>query len=328
MMERYTLLRVYISKCNDPAFNLAFEEYLVKSSDIDDKILYLWQNENTVVIGRNQNPWKECDWKRLDSDKGKLVRRLSGGGAVFHDLGNLNFTFISEDNENKVKENVKIIIEALKNLGINAYFSGKNDILVDGYKISGNSYFSENEILCHHGTLLVNADITKLSNYLKVSELKLKSKGIDSVKSRVINLKKVKKDLTVNNIIDTLIDTFFNNFGSGEINYIDNESECNFDELIKKYNSWEWTFGSSPQFDIQLRNRFIWGEVELNLLVEDGIIEDIKVYSDSMDPHFSKNIESNLKGAKFQKEDFSKSVNKLEDERRLDLLEWFNSFNF
>lgn len=327
-MVQYTLRKVYISNSNDPAFNLAFEEYLVNSISKTDEVLYLWQNQNTVVIGRNQNPWKECNWKRLYSDGGKMVRRLSGGGAVFHDLGNLNFTFITKDDENKVEENIGVIIEALKSLGIDAYFSGKNDILVDGNKISGNAYFSENEILCHHGTLLIDADITKLSNYLKVSELKLKSKGIDSVKSRVINIKEINCDLTVDILIDTLTDKFNDELNSDEIYFIDENSESHLSELINKYNSWEWNFGSSPQFDIELRNRFEWGEVDINLIVEDGVIEDIKVYSDCNDTNLSQKIEDILNGIKFQKEDFLESVYKINDDSKSDLINWFRDIDF
>lgn len=328
MMDQYILPKIYISNSYNPAFNLAFEEYLVNTSNNDDLILYLWQNENTVVIGRNQNPWKECNWKTLNNDEGKMVRRLSGGGAVYHDLGNLNFTFISKDSENKVLENVNIIVDALKNLGIDAYFSGKNDILVDGYKVSGNAYFTENDILCHHGTLLVNANINKLASYLKVSSLKLKSKGIDSVKSRVINLKEINNDLTVSNIRNSLIDSYFSKVGNGEIYYIDENSETKIDDLLQKYNSWSWNFGSSPQFDIQLRRRFNWGEVDLNILVEDGIVENIKVYSDSIDPYFSRNIETVLKGVKFKKKNFLEAANKFEIKIKMDLINWFSETDF
>lgn len=327
-MVLFILNRVYVSNSNDPSFNLAFEEYLVNTSSECDNILYLWQNDNTIVIGRNQNPWKECDYIKLSSDGGKMVRRLSGGGAVYHDLGNLNFTFISKDSEKRVEENISIMIDSLKSLGINAYFSGKNDILVDGYKISGNAYFSENEVLCHHGTLLIDANINKLSNYLKVSELKLKSKGIDSVKSRVVNLKEIKNDLNVDVLKNTLIEKFNNIFNTDEIHYIDENSELKLKQYINKYKSWEWNFGSSPQFDIVFKNRFTWGEVDINIIVEDGVVIDLKVYSDCNDPRFSQNIEVILKGVKFQRKYFVECVNKLNDERKFDLINWFNEIEF
>lgn len=316
-----TLHKIYISSTKDPIFNLAFEEYLTKSSKSYDNILYLWQNENTVVIGRNQNPWKECNWKKLNDDNGKLVRRLSGGGAVYHDLGNLNFTFISADSENRINENVTLIIDALNSVGVNAYFSGKNDILVDGYKISGNAYFSENDKLCHHGTLLIDTNIKKLSSYLKVSKLKLKSKGIDSVKSRVINLNEIDAKLDVQSISNALINTFRSKYSCDKVDYVDNS--FHLDNLKEKYNSWEWNFGSSPQFDIEYIERFEWGEVEINLQVEDGVIKDVKVYSDSNDSNISKNIEKLLKDLRFRKEEILKSFDKISDEKKIDLIDWF-----
>ncbi len=293
----------------------------MKSARANDNILYLWQNQNTVVIGRNQNPWKECNWEKLYAEGGKMVRRLSGGGAVYHDLGNLNFTFISANSETKVNDNIALIIDALKSLNVNAYFSGKNDILVDGYKISGNAYFCENEILCHHGTLLIDTDITKLSSYLKVSDLKLKSKGIDSVKSRVINLSEINKSIDVKTISNSLTNIFANRFNCEKIDYINDTLPL--DRLIEKYNSWEWNFGSSPQFDIQYVERFDWGEVEINLLVEDGIIEKVQVYSDSNDSSISCKIENLLKGEWFQKEKILNAIEKMRDEKKSDLINWF-----
>jgi len=202
------LHKIYVSKSNNPYFNLAFEEYLVKNAKTEDQIYYLWQNDNTVVIGRNQNPWKECAWEKLEEDGGKLVRRLSGGGAVFHDLGNLNFTIIRKDEELQIERNIGLITKALDKFAIEAYFTGKNDMVVEGYKISGNAFVEEEGILCHHGTMLIDADLTKLGNYLKASELKLKSKGIDSVVARVKNLKEFNSEITVEKIIKSFIDEF------------------------------------------------------------------------------------------------------------------------
>jgi len=317
-----------INNNTNPYYNLALEEYVFKQINIDEPIFILWQNKPSVVIGRNQNTFKEVNLPLIHKHKIPVVRRISGGGAVYHDLGNLNFTFISKDSEKKVEENISIMVDSLKSLGINAYFSGKNDILVDGYKVSGNAYFSENEILCHHGTLLVDANINKLSNYLKVSELKLKSKGIDSVKSRVINLNEINNDLNVDILKNTLLEKFENIFNTEEIYYIDENSELKLSKYIKKYNSWEWNFGSSPQFDITFKNRFTWGEVDINLIIEDGDVLDLKVYSDCNDPNFSQNIEAVLIGTKFQRKYFVECVNKLNDERKFDLINWFNDIEF
>jgi len=187
---------------------LAFEEYLVRQYESDDEVLFLWQNQNTVVIGRNQNPWKECDLEHLQSQQVQLVRRLSGGGAVYHDLGNLNFTFISAFHSEKVADNINKIISALALNGVNACFSGKNDILVDGYKISGNAFYVDNNVLCQHGTLLVNEDLKKMSRLLTVSPQKLHSKGIDSVKSRVINIQALNRNISIESLKKDIIKIF------------------------------------------------------------------------------------------------------------------------
>lgn len=299
------MYKVYISRSNNPYFNLALEEYLVNNAGKNEQILFLWQNQNTVVIGRNQNPWKECNLEELNFQKGNLVRRRSGGGAVYHDLGNLNFTFISSYTEKKVEENIDFIISALKSNGITAVFSGKNDILVQEYKVSGNAFFVENDILCHHGTLLINSNLEKLNSFLTVSEQKLKSKGIDSVKDRVKNLKELNEAITVENLIDSLSSIFVSSENDSAIELIDeNTIENNFIDnkvlldQIKHFESWDWNFGSSPEFNMEISERFPWGEVHLYLIVQDGYIVEAEVTTDALDidlPHKIKNALQNRK---------------------------------
>ena len=298
--------KIYISNSYNPYFNLAFEEYLVKHHSHQDDILFLWQNQNTVVIGRNQNPWKECNIKELNLQKGKLVRRLSGGGAVFHDKGNLNFTFISDYCEGKLKENINIIIEALSSNEIKAEFCGKNDILVNGNKISGNAFFIENDILCHHGTLLVDVDIEKLSRILTVSEDKLKSKGIDSVNSRVININKLNREISTESLKTDLINTF-SSLGNNASFFMVDEKVIKDDhirlvdiyKLMNTYESWEWNFGSSPEFNYQISKRFTWGGVDIDLLVKDGIIVEANVYTDALDVDLPQSIKNIILNTKF-----------------------------
>jgi lipoate-protein ligase A len=196
-------IQVYISPSTDPYFNLALEDYLFRSVLNTQPILYLWQNANSIVIGRAQNPWTECDLDKMAQDDVKLVRRQSGGGAVYHDLGNLNFTFLNPKNSpnsnlnyNK-QTNLQIIINALEQFDISAKFSGRNDILVypeisdpNGKKISGSAFRETKDKAFHHGTLLVNADLEKLGAYLTPPDKKLKSKGVKSVRSRVAILSK------------------------------------------------------------------------------------------------------------------------------------------
>ncbi|HEY4544131.1 MAG TPA: lipoate--protein ligase family protein, partial [Tissierellaceae bacterium] len=194
--------RIIISENYDPAYNLALEEYLIEK---EESILYLWQNDKTIVIGRNQNPYKECNIDKIKKDKINLVRRRSGGGAVYHDLGNLNFTIISKKNNNNIEENFDFVNKALNSIGIESVFNGRNDLHVLDKKISGNAFFEENNIFCHHGTLLVDVDMNKLSQYLTASKLKLDSKGIKSIKSRVLNLKDLNENITIDLINDAFV---------------------------------------------------------------------------------------------------------------------------
>lgn len=275
--------KVYLSESFDPKFNLSIEEWLMDCSEPDDVILFLWQNENTIVIGRNQNPYKECDVKKLKEDDVCLIRRLSGGGAVYHDLGNLNFTFIASDNNYDVENNLKVIIDAIGKFGIHSYFNGRNDLLVHERKFSGNAFISDKGKTCHHGTLLVDVDLDKLSRYLTVSPLKLKSKGIDSVLSRVVNLKEIAPQMTIENLKTALI-TSFNEFYKTEAKTIIlNEDEVDITKYIEKYNSWEWNYSESPDFSIVLENKFDWGIFEINLELSDGKVKDCKIFTDTIE---------------------------------------------
>ncbi|MCF0150049.1 MAG: lipoate--protein ligase, partial [Firmicutes bacterium] len=201
-------LQVYKSISTDPYRNLAIEEYLLDSVKKNCCILYLWQNKNTVVIGKNQNGWKECRTELLKEEGGLLARRLSGGGAVFHDLGNLNFTFLVNTEDYDVDRQLTVIQNACHLLGIDARRSGRNDLLCMERKFSGNAFYKTKEKCYHHGTLLLHADTEKMSRYLNPSAAKLKAKGVDSVRSRVLNLCEVKPDLTVDAMMSALIQSF------------------------------------------------------------------------------------------------------------------------
>ena len=177
-------IQIITTSNTDPYENLALEEYLMDTVEPGTCILYLWQNRQTVVIGQNQNAWQECKVKELEEDGGFLARRLSGGGAVFHDLGNLNFTFLLPRSEYDVARQSDVIVQAVRSFGLAAERSGRNDILVDGRKFSGNAYFKRGANAYHHGTLLIHVDMANLSRYLNVPADKLRSKGVRSVVSR------------------------------------------------------------------------------------------------------------------------------------------------
>lgn len=298
--------KIYISNSYNPFFNLALEEYIAKQHSSKDEVLFLWQNQNTVVIGRNQNPWKECNLEELKSQQGQLVRRLSGGGAVYHDLGNLNFSFISDYCTEKIKNNINKIIKALELSGINAYYSGKNDILADGYKISGTAFYLENDTLCQHGTLLVDVDLEKMSRMLTVSQKKMQSKGIDSVKSRVVNINSLNSEISIESLKKNLIKIFSSsdkkvsistiNYGS-EDSISDNMAEAY--KLMETYKSWQWNYGSSPEFNLEITEKFPWGEIDIYLLVIDGIITKVEVYTDALEVDIPKKITERVQNTKY-----------------------------
>jgi lipoate-protein ligase A len=293
-------IRYLITNETDPYKNLALEEYLLDNVTEDECILYLWQNEKTVVVGRNQNPWKECLIKDLGQDQGRLVRRLSGGGAVYHDLGNLNFTFlVTKDNYNVAKQ-LDVIIKAVNNLGIPAIKSGRNDIIVEEKKFSGNAFYSTGDKCYHHGTILVDVDMPSLSKYLNVSKAKLKSKGVDSVKSRVANLIEYRHDLTIDRLKTELIVGFGKAYGLEPIR-MDSSSldKEDLDKRTEKFSSWEWNFGKKIEFSDSFERRFGWGDIELQFVVNGGIITDCQAYSDCLDTDLFEQIPGFLLGKAF-----------------------------
>ena len=205
-------IRILVSDTFDPAFNLATEDYIFRDMNPDEPVLFLWRNEKTVVIGRFQNPWTECHTQKIEEDGITLVRRQSGGGAVYHDLGNTNFTFMSSRATYDKEANSKLIIEALSYFGVTAFTSGRNDILAttsDGDKKISGSAFKETKDRCfHHGTLLIDADLSKLANYLNPHQKKLVSKGITSVRARVINLVEINPTITHETLSEKIIELF------------------------------------------------------------------------------------------------------------------------
>ena len=312
----------------DPWLNLAVEEYLLSSYAAEGVVLYLWQNAHTVVIGRNQNAWQECHVDKLAREGGKLARRLSGGGAVYHDLGNLNFTFLMPKRRYDLHRQLAVVVDAVKSLGIAAQFSGRNDILADGKKFSGNAFYHGKDTSYHHGTILLDVDMKKLSMYLNVSKSKIESKGIKSVVSRVVNLKELRPDLTIETMKKAMYMGFIEEYGQIDtiLDFQEITSREGVKELYGKYSSGEWLFGNSPEFDFRIDNRFNWGGVEIGLNVKKGIVRDAIVYSDSMDLDFIHNLQESLKSIEFSQEGLLKTVATLQESvERNDLLEWLRT---
>ncbi|HBN83386.1 MAG TPA: lipoate--protein ligase [Clostridiales bacterium] len=281
-------MKILHAEQTDPWLNLAVEQYLLDTVLPDQVILYIWQNKNTVVIGRNQNAWRECATELLEQEGGKLARRLSGGGAVFHDLGNLNFTFVTGKALYDLNKQYTVLLDAVKALGIPAEMTGRNDLVADGRKFSGNAFCHRKNGSYHHGTLLVDVDMDKLSRYLRVSTEKMQAKGVKSVRSRVVNLNEFVPSLTIPMMIQSLRESFELHYGKVQ------ETEVGFnglpkeeiESLFQQYSSWEWLYGEAPAFDIKINDKFDWGEIQLHFELKDGLIHRALVYSDAMDEKF------------------------------------------
>ncbi len=334
-MPKLMNTRIVLTKNLDPWRNLAVEEYLLESVKSNECILYLWQNQNTVVIGKNQNAWKECRTELLEKEGGKLARRSSGGGAVFHDIGNLNFSFLIDRQFYDVHKQLEVILKAVESLGIKAVFSGRNDLTVDERKFSGNAFCFRKKSALHHGTLLISADMEKMTRYLQVPEDKIRSKGIESVRSRVVNLSEYNSRLDIPTMIDALIQSFMDIYGhtSDVAKGEEGMDQAILNEIYNKYKSWEWRFGESPKFDIEFETRFSWGGIQIGLRLEQGRIVKATVYSDAMDEGFIDMIPEVLQGCIFHSKDMSEAVLNADiDETRQhmarDIADWIRSKGF
>lgn len=301
-------LWLYESPSHDPWFNLAVEEYLLGRAE-DSVILYLWQNENTVVIGKNQNPWKECKTTLLEQEGGRLARRLSGGGAVFHDLGNLNFTFLLPQAKYDLDKQFSVIQRSVERLGIATERSGRNDVLAGGRKFSGNAFYKNGKQAYHHGTLLVDVDKDRLSRYLNPSKAKLQAKGVDSVRSRVVNLRELNPEVTIPALKAALAASFAEVYGGGPQALDEkNLDMAQIEVLAARNRSWQWNFGQKLPFSFSCAERFPWGGVEIELQVESGVVRQAKVYSDAMDWQLPQLLEQALTGCRFTKEELLAAV--------------------
>lgn len=297
----------------DPYYNLALEEHLLSLVPKQGCILYLWQNEHTVVIGRNQNPWAECRTSLLQEEGGHLARRLSGGGAVYHDLGNLNFTFVCAEENYDLQKQLSVIQKAVGRAGIEAVFSGRNDLLADGRKFSGNAFYHSKGKAYHHGTLLIDTDVSKMGRYLSPPKAKLETKGIASVRSRVVNLKALSPALTCDAMKGYMVQAFSEIYGvtPQALPFTDADNA----EIIKlktRYESEDWLYGKPMPFSCTLENHFSFGNLQLQLFVEGGIIRSLQVYTDAMDADLPQKLANVLTGCPFRADAMTQAVTPME----------------
>lgn len=305
---------IYSAPTGDGWLNLARDGYFLENNKKGDVVLYFYVNKNAVIIGRNQNAWKECSIANMDADGVQLVRRHSGGGAVFHDNGNLNFSFITDEKHYDLNRQMRVILNAVSKLGLKAELSGRNDITVDGKKFSGNAFSLAKGNRSHHGTILVNADLTKLSNYLCVSKEKMRSKGIDSVRARVCNICELSSGLTVEAMRRLVIESFIEEYGAASEYVFDGTALAEVEERRERHASWEWRFGKTPQFDFETDKRFSFGDTQIYFNSRNGVIRETKVYSDCLDTELTTEIENALTGVHFRKEEIKAALSKMKDQ--------------
>lgn len=298
---------------NDPRVNLAIETYLLREMPLEEPILLFYINAPSIIIGRNQNTIEEINKDYVEENGIHVVRRLSGGGAVYHDLGNLNFSFIMPDDGNSFRDFAKLtqpIIQALHEMGVEgAQLKGRNDLVIDDMKFSGNAMYATNGRMFAHGTIMFDSDINEVVNALKVRKDKIESKGIKSIRSRVTNIKPfLPEDKQQMTTVEFRQEILLKIFGVDSIDKVktyelttedwDKINQIS-DEL---YRNWDWNYGRSPSFNIEKRKRFPIGSIEVRLNIEKGLIAEAKIYGDFFGLGEISDVEDKLVGVRYEKE--------------------------
>lgn len=297
----------------DPAYNLAFEEYLLLNHKEDD-ILILWQNDNTIVVGKNQNTEEEINRDFVEEHGIRVVRRSTGGGAVYHDLGNLNYSFITDvgdESQMSIKSFTVPVINALAKMGVTAEANGKNDITVEGKKVSGTAQRIAGDRILHHGTLLFDSNPSLIAGALKPKPEKFQSKSTKSVQSRVGNIRSfLPKDMTLDEFWDILRKEIS---GNSRASVLTAEERDKIEQLANsRYRTWDWTYGKSPEFSLRGHQRTSGGTVEVYADVRNGRLEQIRFRGDYMARRPMEDIENALAGTRFERYDVGQVLDQFE----------------
>jgi len=302
----------------DPRINLAIEEYALKTMDVEkDSFFLFYINEPSIIIGKNQNTIEEIDTDYVDINGVHVVRRLSGGGAVYHDQGNLNYSFITKDDGDSFRNFKKFtqpIVDALKELGVDAELSGRNDILAGGRKISGTAQFTTRGRMYSHGTLMFNSEIDAVVSALKVRKDKIESKGIKSIRSRVANITEfMDKPMSIEEFKITLLHSIFGGEEHVQTIELTEEDWANIKQLSKeRYGNWDWNYGKSPAFNMSHSERYPTGGIDVRFQVKNGIIEDANIYGDFFGVGDVADIETRLKGVAYDKSAIDNALGEME----------------
>ncbi len=289
-----------IARGTDPYRNFAIEKHLMDTLPDETAVLYLWQNANTIVIGRNQNPWYECRVEEFLQSGGRIARRLSGGGAVYHDKGNLNFTFVLPKTEFDVPRQLSVIRLAVSAFRLEAFLSGRNDLLIGERKFSGNAFYKSGHSAYHHGTLLVDCDMATMSEYLTPSSQKMQYHGVQSVPSRVVNLSTLAPEMTVELLERELFRAFAAVYRCQpavlDERMLDHPT---LNLLTAQFADPEWIYPRELHYTFSVSERFPWGEVTVKLLVEDGVIRNARLFTDAMEAGLFAALEQTLVGCPY-----------------------------
>lgn len=302
----------------DPQINLAIEEYVLRTMDIEeDSFLLFYINEPSIIIGKNQNTIEEIDTDFVERNGIKVVRRLSGGGAVYHDLGNLNYSFITKDDGESFrnfKRFTEPVVEALSKIGVKAELIGRNDLLVEGRKISGNAQFATQGRMFSHGTLMFDTEIDTVVSALKVRKDKIESKGIKSIRSRVANISEfLKEPMTIEEFRLEILKSIFG--GEENIKYkeLTEEDWENIHELSReRYANWDWNYGKSPKFNMQHSHRFPVGSIDVRLQVNKGLIEDIAIFGDFFGIGEIEKLQGKLRGVSYSRQAIEEALSEID----------------
>lgn len=301
----------------DPRINLAIEEYALKNLDINETYLLFYINEPSIIIGKNQNTIEEINTEYVEKNGIHVVRRLSGGGAVYHDLGNLNFSFITKDDGesfHNFRKFTEPVVNALRKLGVNAELSGRNDLLAEGRKISGNAQFSTRGRMFSHGTLLFDSEIESVVSALNVKKDKIESKGIKSIRSRVANISEfLSEKVTIEQFRSLLLKNIFEGLDDIPEYVLTDHDWDKIHELSKeRYQNWDWNYGKSPKFNLQHSHRFPVGQIDVRFEVNKGIVENCKIYGDFFGVGDITEIEDKLTGIKYEKSEIASALEEVD----------------
>ncbi len=303
----------------DPRLNLALEEHVLRRRPVDDDCLLFYVNAPSIIIGRNQNTIEEINPDVVDARGVRVVRRISGGGAVYHDLGNLNFSFIAPyvyGRFNRYEHFTRPVIEVLHAMGVPAELGGRNDILAGGRKISGNAQFASGGRMFSHGTLLVDSHLDDVTDALRPRPGKVESKGMKSIRSRVANISEfTAAPLTVDELRDRILERLFGTADRARLPLLelDDADWAAVRELAeRKYGTWEWNFGENPASNVQRARRFPAGEVDVRLDVQKGRIAGIRFFGDFQGREELAGLEARLLGLPYEREAIARALHGVE----------------